>query len=131
EGRDWLDRALATGAGTARERGTGLYHAGRLAFMQGDAESALSLFREAIDLAASVGDDDTLATALGWCGYLLAQTGAHEEALEMMHRCQKLASRLSDPSRRSEAMFQVAAILSTTVDLNGADALNRDLLAIK
>jgi predicted ATPase/class 3 adenylate cyclase len=131
EGRDWINRSLVTGAGTRSERSTGFYHAGRLAFMQGDADQALALFRDAIDSAASSGDDETLAAALGWCGSVLSMQGRKPEAIVMMRRCQALAATLADPWARSEALAQVAAILSRLGDFDEADKLNLEVLTIE
>jgi predicted ATPase/DNA-binding SARP family transcriptional activator len=131
EGRDWIGRSLVTGAGTGSERSTGFYHAGRLAFMQGDADQALALFRDAVDSAASSGDDETLAAALGWCGSVLSVQRRKHEAIVMMRRCQAVASSLADPWARAEALAQVAAILSRLGDFDQADKLNRDVLMIE
>jgi tetratricopeptide (TPR) repeat protein len=131
EGRDWIGRSLVTGAGTGSERGTGFYHAGRLAFMQGDADQALALFRDAIDSAKSSGDDETLAAAIGWCGSVLSVLGRKHEAIVKMRRCQALASSLTDLWARSEALAQVAAILSRLGEFDQADKLNRDVLMME
>jgi predicted ATPase len=131
EGRSWLDRALATGAGTAAERGEGLSRAAALAVFLGEAERAVPLLQEAIEQATSAGDDALLAWVLGVYGWALVEQGNDAEARAMMLRCRELASGLADPWAHAEAMVYVALILANTGDLEQADVLYRELLGIK
>jgi predicted ATPase/class 3 adenylate cyclase len=129
EGRAWLERALATDAGTLAERGTGSLTAGACAFFQGDLEHALTRYREAIDLAIRAGDVGTHARALGLCGSVLSEQGNLGEARAMVHECRKLAPGIEDPWTRAHALFGAPAALSFTGDVEEAEALYRELIA--
>ena len=56
EGRMWLDRVLATGAGTPGERAKALFVAGQLAFLHGETSRAVELLEAAISAARESGD---------------------------------------------------------------------------
>jgi predicted ATPase/class 3 adenylate cyclase len=131
EGRTWLDRALATGAGPAGDRAKGSYVAARLAFHQGDLKRSGALFGDAVELARLAGDDATLALALGWSGWVHAEQGERETALALMRQCRELATGLGDAQARAEALLYVAIVLALTDDLQGADALYQQVLAVK
>ena len=131
EGRTWLDRALATGAGPAGDRAKGSYVAARLAFFQGDLERAGALFGDAVELARLSGDDVTRAVVLGYSGWVHEEQGEREAALALMRQGQELAAGLTDAWARAEALLCVAVILLLTGDLQEGAALHREVLAIK
>jgi non-specific serine/threonine protein kinase len=130
EGQAWLERALATGCGTAAERGRGSLLAALLAFFHGDVEQAMTRLRDATELARSAGEDGTLVAALGFRGRVLAARGDHVGALAMLGQCRKLVPGLADPWARANALLAVATILTVTGELEQGDALEREALAI-
>jgi predicted ATPase len=116
EGSEWLERTLASGAGTPAERGEGFVAAASLAGMHGHPERAVAFAHEAIEAARRAGDGTSLATACGFCGWTLAELGDLREATEMLECTRELVPSVHDLSARAEALRYVALILSHTGD---------------
>jgi predicted ATPase/DNA-binding CsgD family transcriptional regulator len=82
EGREWLMRCLSMGqVMTAPTRARILYDLAKFTIDLGDHASATAHLDESIDLFRAVGDDASLARALGSLGVLAEKTGDDERAL--------------------------------------------------
>ena len=98
----------ATDAGTTVERGRAAYSVGRLAFLLGDPKSALESLDEAVRIARTTGDEETLVTSLGWRSWVLIEQGREEEATVLARECERRAPNVSDPWMRAWALMAIA-----------------------
>jgi hypothetical protein len=112
EGVRWLDKTLATGAGTASERAKGSLAAAEFTV---DRERHLVLLKDAIELVS-------------W-GAMLEEPGETEGALAKLRRCRELVPGITDPLDRAGALRRCAWILMHTGSEEEADELNREALA--
>ncbi len=131
EGRIWLERTLATGAGTDAERAKGLFVAGQLALLHGDQTKAVELLEQATGAARRAGERDVLVTSLGWLGWALYENGRPTEALDRLAECRELLASGLDPAVLAEALTAVGAVEGLTGNLGAADQLFREVLEIE
>jgi hypothetical protein len=126
EGVRWLDKTLATGAGTASERAKGSLAAAEFTV---DRERHLVLLKDAIELVSTSRDDAVVADAYGYWGAMLEEPGETEGALAKLRRCRELVPGITDPLDRAGALRRCAWILMHTGSEEEADELNREALA--
>ncbi len=98
EGRDWLERFLATCAPDTPCRVKALNGAGILATIQGAAEDARRLLQQSIQLSETRQDRPSLATALSYLGRLEAvgSVGSGVETREHLQRAISISRELGD-----------------------------------
>jgi tetratricopeptide (TPR) repeat protein len=76
EGRAWFDRALAVTTQDGSVRARALFHAGLLAFWQGDDAAAESLHQAALEMGRRLGDRSAVAIALTGLARIALRTDA-------------------------------------------------------
>jgi predicted ATPase/DNA-binding CsgD family transcriptional regulator len=111
EGRTWLTRALAKG-GTVAEpvRLAALIALAYLSEDQHDLTVAGVHFSEALNLAASIGDERATAQALGGLGLVAQDRGDYGEASELYDRSAQLARSLNDQRQLGVALGNLGAV---------------------
>jgi predicted ATPase/DNA-binding SARP family transcriptional activator len=131
EARLWLDRVLATGAGTSGERAKASFVAGQIAFLHGEMGRAIELLEEAILLSREASDVDVLATSLGYCSWAMFEHGDRERSAVLLAECRKLLPELDDPAVTAEVLTSVASVTGSLGDFETAERLYRDVLELE
>lgn len=114
EGREWLERALAGGDGTAADRAKGEVGLGIILFYQGAYRAAET--RLSVGLAACRAVDDALYTSLALIGLgaLATLQGAHDRGVMLLEEARVAVRDVADP--------RLAALLAGRVEINLAVA---------
>jgi predicted ATPase/DNA-binding CsgD family transcriptional regulator len=121
EARQWLEPALARGAGAAPEiRGVALNAAGVLAGMQHDHLRAVSFFEESIDVWGGLDDHAGLANAHLNLGLVAHNLGDLSRAEIQFRRAQDLYSDVGDNSGLGRAVGSLARLAREAGDLESA-----------
>ncbi|PZG03111.1 ATP-binding protein, partial [Nonomuraea aridisoli] len=81
EGRSWLERALASGAGPPAERGRALWGAAWLALVQADLPAAEAMLREGRRIGERLGDESVLGFVTMFRGMAAMVEGRPREAI--------------------------------------------------
>jgi predicted ATPase/Tfp pilus assembly protein PilF len=129
EGRQRLEGALASAAGSPELRGRAAHGLGRLTYFQGDYDEAIEHLHTAIDLAREAEDLETLILSLGKLSWVYQERGAKAEARALAEEELQLADRVGDPWVRAEALNDVG--LSELGEGAGAEALLKESLALR
>ncbi len=116
EGRLRLAQVLATPL-PAGLRAQALLAAGVLAYFQDDAGQAAGQLGAAADLAGQVGDEHTVAVALGYLGATGLRDGRVEAAQEMAERALALALRLGSYEAHTLALSLTGVLAAVRGDL--------------
>ena len=97
EAHEWFAAALGDpDEARSKSRGQALFWAGRLAMFSGAWERAAALLRSSVEIADEVGDDVTLALALGKEAWVRVETGRAAEGVEQAGRAVALAHEIGD-----------------------------------
>ena len=95
EGRDFLERAAATGAGDRTDVLRGL---GTIAFRQGDLDTAANAFEERYAIVEAAGLPDELASACGDLARVALRRGDFAEVRRWAERGYEAAEQAEDPA---------------------------------
>jgi tetratricopeptide (TPR) repeat protein len=127
----WLDRALATGAGTSGERATASFAAGQLELLHGEMSRAVELLEAAVLLAREAADLAVLAVSLGHCSWANYEHGERERCAVLLAECRELLPEVDDPALTSEVLTAVAVVTASLGDPVTADRLFREVLELE
>jgi predicted ATPase/class 3 adenylate cyclase len=128
EGRRWLASVLAGSAGAANEtRSLALLCAGALAWRQGDAVPARTLFEEALALSRALGDRPGTGRALGNLGQVEWEQGNLPRAEALSEEALAIFRALGDTRGIAIGLLNLGAL---TTDAERARALNEESLAL-
>lgn len=106
EGRTWLIRLLANGAGAGTHaRAVALYAAAQLELYVGGYAAAYPLLNECAALSRSLGFAPMLARALGMLGWVLALRGEDAQAQTAIEDSVKLARQVDDAALVAEELM--------------------------
>ena len=131
EGRMWLDRVLATGAGTSGERATASFAAGQLEFLHGEMSRAVKLLETAVLLAREAADDHVLVISLGFCSWANLEHGERARCAVLLAECSELLPELDDPALTAEVLTAVASVTANLGDLESAERLYLNVLELE
>jgi non-specific serine/threonine protein kinase len=131
EGRDWLERVLALGAGR-RDRLwlDNLMHAGDLAYVQGDRDAAVAHLDAALALARELGDPEALAYALLNRGLTALGCDDDERARALSEEALALFRAQGDAGHVAAMLFSLGTVAWRQGDPRRALALHEEALAI-
>jgi Flp pilus assembly protein TadD len=130
EGRLWLERALATGAGTAVERSKAAFGLGLFAFVRGDNTEAGARFEQAATLAREGEDGETLLVALARRAWIFAEQGQLDEAQAYADECRRISATVADATSRAQALNSIAVVEEAAGRPAQAEACYREALAL-
>jgi tetratricopeptide (TPR) repeat protein len=116
EGVVWFDRALGLQGGGDSNRGHALFHAGLLAFWQGDDDGAAERHRAALDVGRRAGDATVVALALGGLARIALRTDV-EEARRLCREALAVTDGTGDRAGRSGAVHVLAVAAQMAGDL--------------
>jgi non-specific serine/threonine protein kinase len=129
EGRRWLERALALGAGApAALRAPALTSAGWLSYHQGDSAHALALVEQGLALYRRLGDRWGLAEALFMLAAVAVDLGDFARALPLLEEANRLYDAAGDPANRAHAEQFLGRVALGRGDLDRAAAHGEDAL---
>ena len=118
EGRDWLDRVLAAGAGTPRL----LLSAGTFAYLLDDVGPAQHHLEQAAAGAREDGDDATLAVCLAYLGAVRLGAGDGGPAEELADQALRLATGCGSYEGLTVALSLSAVLAASHEDVDGERA---------
>ena len=120
EGRDWLQEALAGPAPAPGIEATGLLWLARLAYWQGDYQSARSLAERCLAICTRIGDEVNRGWALNLLGSIAMYDGRPDEARKWLRESLDLTR---------EATVRIEAMMTTgELDLQQGDVLGSKAL---
>lgn len=120
--------ALAVQLGESQERRYALEQRTELALLLGDYRNCRVLANELLEIARSIGDRDTEATALGYFGILERRRGDLDAALTSNKRALALLRDSNNPSRLALILSNLGTVYRDRGDF--ANALERQLEAL-
>ena len=131
EGRALVDRSMAMvqELGLQRHVGSVWQVRGMMATLVGDHEEAVRAHRRSYEILSGLGDTSYASTAAALLARALNDVGRPDEAEEMAAVARETAS-LDDLDTQMEWRLGKAGALVANGDLDGADALAREALAI-
>lgn len=118
EGREWLERLAAAGAGGAPLH----LAAGTFAYFLDDSDRARAHLERATALARADGDDGTLALGTAYLGAVVLGEGRQDAAVEMAQEALGLARRSGSYHALAGALSLGAVIAAIRDDLDGERA---------
>jgi predicted ATPase/class 3 adenylate cyclase len=138
EGRSWIAQALASGGLADADRAVACHWAARLAFFQGELQTAGQSFTEAAEAARTASDAALEAASLAYIAWVSRERDDRAAGESALERSRALYAQLSDPWTRSEVLLPLSCAEfddeSTTADAAaGVLTLKRevgDLIAI-
>jgi predicted ATPase/class 3 adenylate cyclase len=131
EGRDWLERALASATGVSKIlRGNALSGAGVLAESQGDYERAVTLHEEALTLRQQAGDRPGIASTLTNLGIIAGDHGDFDRALELHQGALAISKEISDEPGMSSSLFELGSLALSRGDYTAAEEFLNQSLAL-
>jgi tetratricopeptide (TPR) repeat protein len=119
KGRAWFDRALAVTTQDGRVRARALFHAGLLAFWQGDDAAAASLHQAALEMGRRLGDHGAVAIALTGLARIALRTDAARGRSLSQEALDELMDG-DDPIGRSNALHVLGVAAQMQGDLEAA-----------
>jgi tetratricopeptide (TPR) repeat protein len=120
DGDDWFGRLLTAPGRADSTRALALHEHGYLVFWAGEHDRAAALFRESLDLAASLDDASLQALALAGLARVALYTDP-SEAVRLLREALDLTRDLPDDDPgRSSAVHVLGAALQMSGDLEGA-----------
>jgi tetratricopeptide (TPR) repeat protein len=129
EGVEQFDQVLALPGGDDGLRGRALFHAGYLAFWQGDYERSASLQNRALDLSRQVDDRTVTALALVGLARIALQTDV-EEARRLCREAIAVTEGTSDVAGRSSAMHVLGVAAQMAGDFLEAREVMSERIAL-
>jgi predicted ATPase/class 3 adenylate cyclase len=120
EGRSWLEAALATGGGSARDRVRALHGAAVLALLQGDADASEANGGAALDAAREAGDRTWEARSILHLAGDAAERGHLGRASEGFAEALSLAESASDAPTAATASNGLGGVAWMRGDLRAA-----------
>lgn len=132
EGREWLERALATrgAAEPTPVRAKALYGAGLLAFRQGDQEASRAFNEEALEVSRKAGDRRGEANALVGLARVAFREGDHQAVRARAEEAIAVARGLEEPDAMAAPLHLLAAGTRQAGDYTRAQALYEESLAL-
>jgi predicted ATPase len=131
EGRGWLERTLALGAGGPPElRARVLTGAGTIADAQGDHDRATACYEEALALSRTSGDGAGAAKALESLGSIAQNRGEFARAAALFEEALALFRAVGHRPGVAHALLNLGNVASCRDDLDDAAARYADALAL-
>ena len=130
EGRDWLERALATAPRDDEARARALWGLGCMRLLSGDPAHAAEPLQESVTLSAARGDETTEARGHSLLGLLALFTNDLEEARRLFEEAVKLARGADDAWCLADALGTLATIYPLQGDFEPAEEAGREGLEI-
>ncbi|HEU5423302.1 MAG TPA: tetratricopeptide repeat protein, partial [Nitrolancea sp.] len=131
EGREWLERALATrGAAAPATRARALNGAGFLTHMQGDYPQAVALYEEALTLERELGDKGGMATSLNNLGIVALEQGDYPRATALYEEALTLQRALGNKDSAANSLNNLGNVACEQGDYSRATALYEEALAL-
>jgi DNA-binding CsgD family transcriptional regulator/Tfp pilus assembly protein PilF len=131
EGRNWLERVLATGAGEGTiDRAAALGRAGAIVGDQGDFDVARRYLEESLALAEHVGDDQIAARALRGLGILASNQSEFALAASLFTRALARFRALGDQPGIARSLNDLGLIADRQGDQDKAIAYQEEALPI-
>ena len=131
EGREWLQKLLATPGGSVSIRAKVLHRAGMLAFRTGDQPAARALFENALASARTLGDKRQIAAALLGLGRLIAlRQGDYAAGHRLFDEGLTIARELGDRRSEGSAIHCLAALARLEGDQERAVTLYTESLSL-
>jgi predicted ATPase/DNA-binding SARP family transcriptional activator len=113
EGRRWYRKILAAAASTpAGARAKATHAASRLAWRQGDVDSARALIEQSIALSRAAGDQCSLASSLNGLSMIVSHHGENKEALEMLTESLRIGRLSQNPGITAVALANLGTMLA-------------------
>ncbi|MBA2278568.1 MAG: tetratricopeptide repeat protein [Chloroflexia bacterium] len=131
EGRDWLERALATGPAPPRARARGLFGLGLLVHLLGDDRRSVALLDEARLLYEETGDTPGLARLLVTRGIGAEERGDYAEAATILSEALTLLRALSDPVATGVTLSHLAVAVYAQGNAGRARSYLEETLALQ
>jgi tetratricopeptide (TPR) repeat protein len=119
EGRAWFERALAASTQASGVRARALFHAGLLAFWQGDDAAAGALHQAALEMGRRLGDRSAVAIALTGLARIALRTDAGRGRSLSQEALDTIADG-DDPIGRSNALHVLGVAAQMQGDLEAA-----------
>ena len=121
QGREWCERSLAAASEADEQlRARGLLTLGELAFGQLDFDASAPPLEEAVQLAASVGDEASVGWAHMFLAAIYANRGDLERAIASRDEALRVAENHVIPSVTAGAYYWVGAVNAVLGDQAGA-----------
>ena len=132
EGRERLEAILKMRGAHARTKGRGYAaaHAGGLASIQGDYESALRLHREALDIYCELGDQKGIVKQMASLGRQEYSQGNNVAARPWLEQSLRVSRDLGDERETAGALSNLAHVVSAQGDHELAGSLLEEALSI-
>jgi tetratricopeptide (TPR) repeat protein len=131
EARELLEHALARSPEPSRAHAHGAFGAGRLALRTGDHDGADELFRDAVQVSATAGDDRTKAVALAGLGWCAMRRGQRDRAAVLCREAVALARTLDDGWALADCLNNLGCAEIERGNFIGCRALHEEALAIR
>jgi non-specific serine/threonine protein kinase len=125
EGRRWLEPLLATDHAcpiSPALRSRALLAAGRLAFFQAELVQAERCFAESMSLGRAAADDEVVAAALTWLGFVSNRQGDFAQAEQRLEESLVLHRALGEGHDAAWAMHGLGAVAANQEDYERATA---------
>jgi tetratricopeptide (TPR) repeat protein len=119
DGQVWFGRALASGLGEVRLRGSALVNAAFMPFWAGDDDRAAREFRAALELGRQLNDAGLVSRALGGLVRVALRTDV-AEARRLAHEALAVAEAAGDELARSNAIHLLGVGAQIAGDLHEA-----------
>ncbi|MGD9891360.1 MAG: LuxR C-terminal-related transcriptional regulator [Dehalococcoidia bacterium] len=132
EGRRWLEPVLANDQPrpiSTALRSRALLAAGRLAFFQADLAQATWYFTESMSLGRAAADEQIVAAALTWLGFVSNRQGNFAEAAQRLEESLVLHRTLGDSHDAAWAMHGLGSVASNQEDYGRATACFEESLS--
>ena len=120
EGREHLDRLLASGSGSPSTRAVAQSRAASLAYYQGDFDAVHRYLEASIPVFRELGDDLNLSGSLDQLTLTTLAEGDADAARALAEEVLERARRPHDPSREAYATAHLGAVLMVQGELDGA-----------
>ncbi|TDD28997.1 tetratricopeptide repeat protein, partial [Nonomuraea terrae] len=130
EGRYWLERALASGAGPPAERGRALWAAAWLALVQADVPAAHAMLREGRRIGERLGDESLLGFVTMFCGMAAMVEGRPREAIVCYRQALELHRVSGDPVALALTLTRLSLAHSFLGESARAVAAAQECLAV-
>ncbi|GAA2300737.1 LuxR family transcriptional regulator [Nonomuraea roseoviolacea subsp. roseoviolacea] len=130
EGRRWLDRALAAGAGTPETRARALWAGSWLAIIQADVPAAAEMLKESQSLGERLGLEDVLGYVALYSGMIAMCEGDTDGAIELYEHALARHRAMGDPVGTTLALIRLSLAHSFRGDSGRAIAMGDECLAV-
>ncbi|MDR8408438.1 LuxR C-terminal-related transcriptional regulator [Nonomuraea sp. 3-1Str] len=130
EGRRWLDRALAAGAGSPETRARALWAGSWLAIIQADVPAAAALLKESQTLGERLELEGVLAYVSLYSGMVAMYEGDTDTAIELYEQALARHRATGDPVGTTLALIRLSLAHSFRGDSARAIAMGDECLAL-